>query len=131
MSKQDKQDNLEYHLDTGISLEGLTGLPSDLKEDVVFLNACVGAVVTYSKVKGGLGMHEHRKFFRFREAVQKALDSEETTIADIDSEAFKTFLKWWNEQKPDAGINEMVIRVDKKIVEAVSNHDKVLNEGKS
>jgi hypothetical protein len=73
-------------------------------------------------------MEGHRKLFRFRDAIQKSIDAGKFTDIEVDSEAFRFFLTCWNEQNPDAATNELVIRVEKNIMEAVSRHDKQVNE---
>ena len=127
MSKKDKK-QVPYIVNMEINLEGLASLPAEMTAEKLFTDACIGAVIRVSKQTNGLSMQEQRRLYSLRETFVQAMEVKETKEVKVEEEDFKFLWKMWNDQRPEATVNELIMRVEVKLKDARSWHDKGANK---
>ena len=123
MSKK-KENNDPYFIDMNVSLEKLHGVPPEMTAPELFISTVSNAFILISKKGGGLKMDAHRALYRIRNALLEAITTKEESRAKLEAEDFRILMKHWNEQTPDAQGNESIGRVEEKLREAQSRHDR-------
>lgn len=126
MGKQEER--LPYFINMELSFEGLQSVPPNVTPAELFMNVIVNSMVLCGKAKNGFKMEEHKRLYRVRTDLANAVKLKESMRAKLEFEDFKFLMKCWNEHTPDPQGNELVIRVDDRLREAISQHDR--NEGK-
>jgi len=126
MSKNKKQ--IPYIVDLDVNIKNLAQMPVGMTPAKLFLDACIGAAIRVSKQTNGLSMHEQRRLYSLREVLTQAITVQETKAVSIEPEDFKFLWKVWNDQRSEATINELIMRVEIQLKQARSRHDKEMNE---
>ncbi len=118
-----------YFVDMNISIDGLQNAPKEIKSAEMFISVVIGSIITVGKQKTphgtikGLPMPDQRRLYRVRNDLANASKTEESHRAKVEYEDFRFVMKCWNEHNPDPQGNELVMRVDEKLQEAIKNHD--------
>ena len=107
-----------YYLNMDIDLSGLQNLPEGVTPARLFEQICIASAVSVSKQTNGLTMQEQRRLYSLRQTFENAISIGETKRVEIEHDDFKFLLKMWEEQKNDATVNEILMKVEKELMRA-------------
>lgn len=117
-------EKVPFYIDMVLETKGLAQVPPDMKPADLFMNVVVGAIIQNSKGKGGLTLNGHKNLYRIRTDLMNAIKVGEENRAKLEFDDFKFLMKNWNEHTPDAQANELVIRVNDRLREAIRQNDR-------
>jgi len=126
MGKKDKPVK-PYKLKLDISLEGLEGVPKDTEARDIARNWLVKAVLKQGETSRGFTIQNHRTLKRIRDILEEAVKTKSNEV-EFEVEDWRFFKRCWDTVQLPEGANEVLIRIDDKVREAVSNHDRESND---
>jgi len=122
MGKKDKPVK-PYTIDLEINLEGLEGVPKETNACEITRNWMVKAVLAQGEVSRGYTIQNQRQLKRIRDILEEAIKTKAKT-ATFEIEDWRFFKKAWDSASLPPSANEVICRIDDKIREAVSKHDR-------
>lgn len=127
MAKKDKA-VVPFELDINISLEKLEGVPPSTSPHEIAKNWLIMAIKTYGDTHSkGFQIQNQRSFFAIRTLLDDAVKNKTDKVV-FDVEDWRFLKKCWDEVQLSPSANEVIIRIDDKMREAVSNHDRSMSE---
>lgn len=127
MTKKDKT-KIPYFIDMEISKDKLERVPPEMDAASLFMNTCISAIINVSNARKGISMQEQRKLYSIRNSFQNAIAVKETKKVELAYDEFRFLKKCWEEQTPQATVNELLMLAEEKIMEAEANHGKELED---
>jgi len=121
---KNKKEPVDYVVNMDITISDLSKMPPDTTPATLFMDACIGAVIRVSKQSNGLSMQEQRRLYSLRETLRQATVVKETDKVIVTEEDFKFLWKCWNNQRPEATINELLMRVEVNLKQAQDERNK-------
>ena len=126
-NKQDKP-IVPYKINLKISLKDLDGVPDDTDASEITRNWCIKAMLSHGEASRGFSIQNHRQLKLVRDKFEEAIKTKQKFV-ELEPEDFKFFKRCWDAAQLPPSANEVVCRIDELICDAVSNHDRELNEG--
>ena len=131
MSKRDKNKNnskdqikLPYFLNMEVDKSRLDKVPEETPAAELFINTCLAAIISVSKLRSGISMNEQRRFYSLRNIFDNAVKCNEIYSVEIPYDDFKFLRKCWEEQSSLATVNEILMLVEDKLKIAELEHKK-------
>ena len=112
-----------YYVNMEVKIDDLQKLPEGTSPAQIFMEACIGAIIRVSKQSSGLSMQDHRKLYRLRDTFKNAIDCKETARVEVEHEDYRFLWKCWNDQRPEATVNELIMRVERQLKAAFDNQE--------